>query len=170
MDGIDTALYLSQQQTNRPNVGRALCQDKVNRKGIMPRYRTNRHFARLSDLDLSGFTGGVIDGLEANPKLPDPPEPTASLEAKKDAFDDGIIAASGGGKMQTALKDADREILLVALNKDASYVDINCGDDLAGLLSSNYDPVDMNRTQELLEPPLILAAFNGPQPARSSCA
>jgi len=45
----------------------------------------------------------------------------------------------------------------VSLNKNASYVDINCQDDLTILLSSGYEAVSTNRAQRMLDAPQILA-------------
>ncbi len=50
-----------------------------------------------------------------------------------------------------------RRAVIKALNKNASYVDINCNDDLAILLSSGYTAVSTNRAQSVLNPPQILA-------------
>ena len=51
--------------------------------------------------------------------------------------------------------------LVVSLNKNASYVDINCDDDLAILLSSGYEAVSTNRAQRVLNAPVVLAVENG---------
>ncbi len=129
----------------------------------MPRIRTSRLYTKLPDLDVSKFSGKVIVGLNTNPNFTDPPEPVASLQTKKTSFDSAIVAASSGGPLQTALKDAARAVLVTALNKDASYVDINCDDDLAVLISSGFEPVSTNRTQQVLEAPVIVSAHQGPQ-------
>ncbi len=47
--------------------------------------------------------------------------------------------------------------MIVDLNKNASYVDINCDDDLTILLSSGYEAVSTNRAQRILNPPQIIA-------------
>lgn len=129
----------------------------------MPQIRTSRHYTKLPDLDVSKVSGKVIVGFTNNPALTDPPEPPASLQTKKTAFDETIVAASGGGPLRTALKDAARAVLITALNKDASYVDINCNDDLTILLSSGFEAVSSNRTQQVLEAPVIVGAHHGPQ-------
>ena len=127
----------------------------------MPQVRTNRLYARLPDVDVSTFTGGVIVGLTGNTDLPDPPLKPADLVILKKTFDDAIIAAAGGGTLQTKQKDAARAALVTALNKDASYVDINCDEDVTILLSSGFQPVSTNRSQVVLDPPVITAASYG---------
>ncbi len=127
----------------------------------MPQIRTNRIYGKLPDLDVSAFAGGVIVGLTNNEELPTPPEPPASLQAKKDTFDNTIVAAADGGTLHTAQKDAARAAIITALNKDASYVDINCNEDLAILLSSGFQPVSTNRAQTVLEAPQVTAVTYG---------
>ena len=123
----------------------------------MPNIRTNRKFATLPDTDLSRFSGTVIDGLTSNTQYPTPPETPASLTSKKTAFDQAVIKAARGGSLATAQKNAARAALIHALTKDASYVDINCDEDLSLLLSSGYEPVSTNRAQRMLNPPQVIA-------------
>lgn len=127
----------------------------------MPQIRTNRIYTRMSDLDVSAFAGGTIVGFTGNTDLPDPPSKPADTGKLKKTFDDAIIAAADGGTLLTAQKDAARAALVNSLNKNASYVDINCDEDLTILLSSGYQPVSTNRAQVVLEPPAVLGASYG---------
>jgi len=127
----------------------------------MPQVRTSRTFARLPDLDVSKVAGEVITGLTGNADLNDPPVKPLDLGTLKKTFDDAIVAAADGGTLLTAQKDAARAALVTALNKDASYVDINCDEDLTILLSSGYQPVSTNRAQTVLGAPEILDASYG---------
>lgn len=126
----------------------------------MASIRTNRRFASAPDMELSKFAGKIVAGLTGNASLPTPPVMPVDLAAQKKAFDDAIIAAENGGSLATARKNAVRMELVVALNKDASYVDINCGEELATLLSSGYEAVSTNRAQRVLNPPQVLAVEN----------
>jgi hypothetical protein len=123
----------------------------------MPALRTSRVYSKLPDAQLSEFTGGTIAGFTTNPALPTPPVLPAGLTTLKTAFDNAIVAASGGGAMATATKNAARVALQAALDKNASYVDINCDDDLTVLLSSGYQQVSTNRVQTVLDPPQVIA-------------
>ena len=127
----------------------------------MPLIRTSRSYGRFPDLDVSAFTGGVIVGLTGNADLADPPVKPTALATLKKTFDDAIIAAAEGGILATAQKDAARAALVTALNKDASYVDINCDEDLTILLSSGYEAVSTNRAQTVLNAPEVTAAEYG---------
>ena len=123
----------------------------------MSTVRSNRKFAALSDGKLSEFSGGVITGLAGNKTaFPDPPVSTADLTTLKTTFDDAVVKASGGGRMNTAAKQAARLALITALNKDASYVDIACNGDLTVLLSSGFKEVNPNRAQSILPAPQII--------------
>ena len=129
----------------------------------MPQIRTNRLYARMTDLELSAFAGSVITNLTDNTTYPTPPVALTDLELIKTNFDSAIIAAGDGGTLQTAQKDAARVALVTALNKEASYVDINCGGSLVALRSSGFQEVSTNRVRQVLDPPVIIAATNGPQ-------
>ena len=127
----------------------------------MSQIRTSRSYGRFPDLDVSSFTGGVIAGLTENQQLAQPPVDPTALAALKKTFDDAIIAASGGGILAMAHKDAARAALISALNKDASYVDINCDEDLTILLSSGFQAVSTNRTQAVLNAPEVISVDYG---------
>ena len=51
---------------------------------------------------------------------------------------------------------AARDALTIALEKDASYVDIAANDDLTVLLSSGFKQVNTNRVQSILPAPQIV--------------
>jgi hypothetical protein len=63
--------------------------------------------------------------------------------------------------MNTAVKKAAREELIAALDKDASYVDMECNGYLVILLSAGYLSVNTNRAQNVLEEPQIVAVDYG---------
>lgn len=126
----------------------------------MPRIKTNRSYSKSPDTDLSRFTRGVIVGLTNNTAYSNPPVNPAALGDLKTTFDDLIVQANRGGTLVTARKHNARAVLIDALNKDASYVDINCNDDSATLLSSGYEAVSTNRAQRVLNPPHVLAVEN----------
>src|SRR4051812_1299151 len=129
----------------------------------MGKVRTSRSYTKLPDVDVSAFAGGVIAGLTGNASFPKPPVSTDALGTLKSAFDDAIIAAAEGGSLQTAQKKAARAALITGLNKDASFVDINCNEELAALLSSGYESVNSNHARVTLDAPVIVTAVNGPQ-------
>jgi len=123
--------------------------------------RTIRSYTKLPDTDLSKFAGATIVGLKGNPALPTPPVDVGALGTLKGAFDDAIVKANKGGSLATAMKDAARAGLVAALDKNASYVDINCEEDMTILLSAGYQAVSTNRVQTVLNPPVIMAVDYG---------
>ena len=123
----------------------------------MPSIRTSRSYSKLPDAQLSEFAGGTIAGFTTNPDLPTPPVLPAALTTLKTAFDNAIVAAAMGGAVQQSAKNSARVALTAAMDKNASYVDITCDDDLTVLLSSGYQQVSTNRVQTILDPPQIIA-------------
>jgi hypothetical protein len=134
--------------------------NQTKEKRQMPKIRTSRLFARQPDLDLSKATGKVVTGLTANPDLPTPPVLAVDLDLLKKEFDAWIIKADRGGSLASAHKEASRATLISAMNKDASYVDIHCDEDLTILLSSGFEAVSTNRAQSVLQAPEVTAVEN----------
>ena len=123
----------------------------------MPSLRTSRTFTKLSDTELSKFLGATIAGFSGNTDLSAPVVPVTELTTLKTQFDQAIVKAAQGGTVNTATKNLARAGVITALEKNASYVDINCDDDLAILLSSGYHNVSTSRAQTVLAPPQVLA-------------
>jgi hypothetical protein len=127
----------------------------------MPAVRTARLYNRLSDPELSNFSANVITKLGESEVFKTPPVLIPELTALKEAFDQALVSAYKGGKLATALKNAARAALVTALDKNASYVDINCKGDVSLLLTSGYEAVNPNRAQRVLDAPQILAVEYG---------
>ncbi len=127
----------------------------------MPKVRTNRLYNQMSDPNLYKFGTKTVEMFTENVFLPKPPVGTADLTVKLTTFKDAMTAADGGGKFLTAEKDAARGVVLFALDKNASYVDMECNNDPTILLSSGYQPVSTNRARAVLEAPEVVAARYG---------
>jgi hypothetical protein len=127
----------------------------------MPSIRTARTFAKLSDTELSKFLAATIAGFTGNTELPKPVVTVTELTTLKTEFDQAIVKAAQGGTLNTAAKNLARAAVITALDKNASYVDINCDDDLAILLGSGYTNVSTNRAQTVLGAPQVLAVEHG---------
>ncbi|MEO7718613.1 MAG: hypothetical protein ABIY70_20640 [Capsulimonas sp.] len=104
-----------------------------------------------------------MTGLNGHPDLADPPVKSVDLDLLKEDFDQWIIKADRGGALANAHKHASRATVVSAMNKDASYVDINCDEDLTILLSSGFEAVSTNRAQSVLNAPVIVGVVHGPQ-------
>jgi hypothetical protein len=118
------------------------------------RTRVSDSFARLSADQLVTMAGGVIAGLTNNPAFPDP---TVDLKTVEIAVDDLKTAA-------TAEKNNKQEALIAILRRLKHYVQDNCRNDLAILLSSGFQSVATTRVRAPLAIPSILSVNPG-----SSC-
>jgi hypothetical protein len=109
-------------------------------KEKMPQYKVCLAFAELADVALDDFAVAIITGLTGNDRYPTPPVTVAQLGTLKSAFEDAIVAAAAqGGRAAIAAKNAARDALVLALRKNAAYVEITCHNDLATLLSSWFE-------------------------------
>jgi hypothetical protein len=124
----------------------------------MPAIRTKKNFNQLPDGDVSKALGTTSAGFLANVALPDPEVTPADVDLLKIDFDKKIVKANKGGSLSTAIKNAARAVSINALNKNASYTDLACDEDLSVLLSSNYEAVSTNRAQVVLDAPVVIGS------------
>ena len=124
--------------------------------------RISLGFAKLPDAEVDNFTQRVIDGMTANAAYPAPPVTMASLQTALNDFIAKTAAAKSGGPPDTAAKNDSRQTVLGLLRQLASYVHINCNNDMAILLSSGFQAMSTNRSQTPLEQPQGLVIKNGP--------
>src|SRR2546423_15145034 len=124
--------------------------------------RVSLGFARLPDAELDNSAQGIIAGVTGNAAYPSPPVPLVNLQTARNDFTAKIAAAQTGGPPDTAAKNNARQTLLGLLRQLASYVQINCNNDMATLLSSGFQAMSTNRAQSQLEQPQSLSIKNGP--------
>jgi hypothetical protein len=97
-------------------------------------------FAELADVALDDFAVAIITGLTDNLSYPSPPVTMAQLATLKGTFENTIVAtATHRGKAAITAKNAARDALVLALRKNAAYVEITCNNDLPTLLSSWFE-------------------------------
>ena len=123
--------------------------------------RTSLAFARLPDKELDNFALAVKNNLTGNAAYPTPPVTLANLETGRADFEQKIAAAATGGPPDTAAKNDSRQALLGMLRQIAGYVQINCNNDMATLLSSGFQAMSTNRAQSPLDKPTSLDIANG---------
>ncbi len=107
------------------------------------------------------MAGAVITGLTNNPAFP---APTVDLKAVQTAIDDlnaALAAQSHGRSAATAEKNNKQEALIVLLRKLKHYVEDNCGNDFALLLSSGFQAAATTRNRAPLVNPSILSVERG---------
>ena len=118
-------------------------------------------FSTIPDTELDNFTQTVINQMTGNEAYPPPPVTLANLQTARNGFTTKIAAAQVGGPGDTAIKNNARQDLLGMLRKVAAYVQINCNDDMATLLSSGFQAMSTNRAQSPLTQPQSLVIKNG---------
>lgn len=123
--------------------------------------RVSLSFAKLPDMEVDNFAQSIIDGMTGNAAYPSPPVTMANLLAGKNDFTAKIAAAQSGGPPDTAAKNNSRQTLLGFLRQEAGYVQINCNNDMARLLSSGFEAMSTNRAQAALDQPQGLVLKNG---------
>src|SRR5947199_2178686 len=100
--------------------------------------RVSLSFARLPDAELDNFAQGVIAGMTGNAAYASPPVTLVNLQTARNDFTAKIAAAQTGGPPDTAAKNNSRQTLLGLLRQLASYVQINCNNDMATLPGSGF--------------------------------
>lgn len=118
-------------------------------------------FATATDHIVEGLGYTVHSKLYAIPAFATPPVTAADLDASTLAFTAALADLVNGGKLATARKNACRLTLVDQLRKLAYYVQIQCDNDLALLLSSGFDSVSTNRARVQLPQPVIIRVENG---------
>jgi len=73
------------------------------------------------------------------------PVAVATMQTARNDFTAKIAAAHSGGPSDTAAKNNSRQALLGMLRQTAGYVQLNCSNDMALLLSSGFQAMSTNR-------------------------
>ena len=110
---------------------------------------------------LVAFCGGIIKGLTDNPAYPNPPIDLKTLQAAVDDLNAALAAQAHGGTAATAEKNNKQEALIKILFKLKHYVEDNCENDLAILLSSGFQAASATRDRSPLANPSILSIDRG---------
>jgi hypothetical protein len=121
------------------------------------RIRIADRFKSQSAEQLVAMAGAIISGLTNNPAFP---APTVDLKAALAAADDlnaALAAQVHGGTAATAEKRNKQEALIAILRKLKHYVEDNCGNDSAVLLSSGFQAAATTRNCSPLANPSILS-------------
>jgi hypothetical protein len=120
------------------------------------RVRVANRLGRQSAEQIVVMAEAVISGLTDNPAFPNPTVALKDLQAAADDLKSALAAQIHGGKAATAEKNNKQETLMDLLRKMKHYVEDNCGNDPAVLLSSGFQAASTNRTSSPLANPSIL--------------
>jgi fibronectin type III domain protein len=127
----------------------------------MAQLRVLLGFTNAPDHSLEETAGAVIAGMTGNAAYPSPPVTIDTLKGALADFTAAIAAQAQGGTQATADKNNKRDVLVGLLRQLAGYVQQNCKNDLATLLSSGFEAVSTSRTQSPLDNPAIVSIDNG---------
>ena len=125
------------------------------------RARIADRLVKLSAEQLVTLAGAVVTGLTNNPAYPSPTVDLKTLRAAADDLNVALAAQAHGGVAATAEKKNKQEALIVLLRKLKHYVEDNCGDDTAVLLTSGFQAAASTRNRSPLANPSILGVDHG---------
>jgi hypothetical protein len=112
-------------------------------------------FKKQSAEQLVVMAGAIITGLIDNPAFPAPAVDLKDVQAAADDLSAALAAQIQGGTAATAEKNNKREALIALLRKLKHYVEDNCENDPAVLLSSGFQAAASTRNRSPLENPAI---------------
>jgi hypothetical protein len=104
---------------------------------------------------------GIIKGLTDNPAFPNPPVDLKTLQAAVDGLSAALAAQVHGGMAATAEKKNRQADLILIMRKLKHYVEDNCGNDIAVLLSSGFQSAASTRLRSPIANPSILGINRG---------
>lgn len=110
---------------------------------------------------LAATAGAIITGLTANPAFPSPPVELKTVQGAVDELNAALAAQAHGGTAATAEKNNKQEALIVLLRKLKHYVEDNCGNNPAILLSSGFQAAVATRIRAPLGNPSVLSVDRG---------
>jgi hypothetical protein len=125
------------------------------------RVRIADRFKVQSAEQLVTMAGAVINGLTNNPAFPAPTVDLKTAQAAVDDLNAALAAQPHGGAAATAEKNNKQEALIAVLRKLKHYVEDNCGNDLAVLLSSGFQAASTTRNRSPLANPSIVSVDLG---------
>ena len=118
-------------------------------------------FRTKSAEQLAAAAEAIITGLTGNPAFPSPPVELKTVQGAVDELNAALAAQAHGGTAATAEKRNKQEALITLLRMLKHYVEDNCGNDAAILLSSGFQAALTTRTRAPLGNPSILGLDRG---------
>ena len=125
------------------------------------RIRIAGGFGKQSAEQLVVMAGAVITGLINNPAFPAPTVDLKTVQAAADDLKAAVAAQVHGGTAATAEKNNKQEALIKILFKLKHYVEDNCENDLAILLSSGFQAAAATSDRSPIANPSILGIDRG---------
>ena len=105
----------------------------------------------------------LLKGLTGNSNFTNLPVDLTVFKADLDVYGVSIADAKDGDKKAIALRDKQGEVVIRTIKQLATYVELNCKDDMHVFLSSGFQPRSSTRTSaQPLDQPTILNIGQGP--------
>ena len=121
------------------------------------RVRVADRFKKQSAEQLVTMAGAIVTGLTGNSSFPAPTVDIKAVQTAADDLNEALVAQAQGGPALTAEKNNKREALIGLLRRLKYYVEDNCGNDLAVLLSSGFQAAASTRNRLPLASPSIVS-------------
>jgi hypothetical protein len=121
-------------------------------------------FARLRDDELDNRVQKIITSMTGNVNFATPAPPLSTVATALAEYQEALSQSKDGSKEKTAIKNQKRDALEKILNSLSLYVQANCQDNLAILLSSGYEARRPNTPIGILAKPQNFKVENGPNP------
>lgn len=118
------------------------------------------NFASLSDSGLESKTQLIVSSLTGNAHFPTPTPTLAALQTAFDAFQEALVKAGTGNRVDIAEKNAAREVLVNLLRLLCAYVNLTANGNRAMLLSSGFS-ISKDREPVIISKPENLKIENG---------
>jgi len=112
-------------------------------------------FATLPKGELGNFGKTILAELYDQSDFANPPVLAVDLQAGITAYENSIVAAANGGKLERAEMKECRKALLAMLKELAYFVQLKCKDSMVILLSSGFEAQSRNRTPASLAKGMI---------------
>ena len=128
---------------------------------MSPHVRIADRLTTQSAEQLVATAATIITGLTGNAAFPSLPVDLKTVQAAVDDLNSAIVAQAHGGPAATAEKHHKKDALIALLRQLKHYVEDHCGNDVAVVLTSGFQPAVINRTRVPLDNPAILAVDLG---------
>jgi hypothetical protein len=110
-------------------------------------------FSRYSDAEIYTAANNILGAMNGNMRFPSPQPALTELKSHIEAYGKALEEAADGGRMYIAAKNGARAVLTATLDALALYVQQNCGNDLAALLSSGFSARKTPQPAGIVEAP-----------------
>ena len=121
----------------------------------------NLHKALPEQVQSQGLA--LLKGLAGNSNFTNPPVDLNAFKVDLDTYAASIAEAKDGGKKAITLRNKQGGVVIRTIKHLATYVELNCKDDINIFLSSGFQPRSSARSPaQPLDQPTILSIDQGP--------